>query len=423
MAIVDRRTLLMSLSGSIVSRPTWAGANDRVRVALVGAGDRGRELLDSALRAQNVEIATICDPDENRMREKAAEVEKRTGASPALEPDIRKVIEQRDIDAVVLACCNHWHALGTVWAVQAGKHVYVEKPVSHDPVEGRRMVEAARKYNRAVQGGTQRRSSPRFQRAMGILHSGGIGDIYMARWLFTGPRDSIGFHLPENPPASLHWDLWLGPASKQPFHRNLAHYNWHWFWEFGNGEMGNNGVHSMDVMLWGLGKGIPSKVRSSGGRFGYKDQAETPNTQIATFEYEDRTQILCEVRGLYSNEPTGMHFYGSKGAMHLGPQGQCRIFMGRNEKPEPELPHLDEIQERAHFDNFIAAVRTGRRETLNCDIEIAEQSALMSHLANISYRLGRELHFDPVLRRFSDKEANLLMTRQYRKPYAMPEKV
>jgi predicted dehydrogenase len=409
------------LSGS---RRAFSAPSDRLRVALIGAGGRGRDLLHTACATPGVELAAICDPDEERARSLIAEAESLNSRKPRQASDLRRIYEDREIDAVILTCCNHWHALGTVWAVQAGKHVYVEKPVSHDIAEGQRMVEAARKYNRIVQGGTQRRSSPRFRRAISMLHSGVIGEIYMARWLFTGPRDSLGFKDAETPPASLHWDLWLGPARQQPFHRNLVHYNWHWFWEFGNGEMGNNGVHSMDVVRWALNKGLPKRIHSSGGRFGYKDQGQTPNTQIATFEYDDGVQVLCEIRGLYSDEPTGMHFYGSKGSMHLEPWGASKIVLGRKKEAEPELTALEETQEASHFLNFTAAIRAGKPELLNCDIAEAEQSTAMCHLANISYRLGRELRFDPARRRFTgDEEADRMLAREYRKPFVMPERV
>ena len=421
---MTRRTLLQSLPG-VAGAVVLSGApSDRLRVALIGAGGRGRDLLRTASATPGVEVATICDPDEERMRRMAAESEKFNNRKPGLEPDLRRVFEDKEIDAVILTCCNHWHALGAVWAMQAGKHVYVEKPISHDLNEGRRMVEAARKYKRLVQGGTQRRSSPRFRRAMSMLHSGDIGELYMARWLFTGPRDSIGFKDAEQPPANLHWDLWLGPSPEQPYHRNLVHYNWHWFWDFGNGEMGNNGVHSIDVCRWGLTKGLPVRIDSTGGRYGYKDQAQTPNTQVATLVYEDGTEMLCEIRGLYSNEPTGMHFYGSNGSMHLGPNGDCKVILGRNKEPEPELPPLEETQELDHFLNFANAIRAEKPEMLNCEIAEAEQSTAICHLANTSYRLKRELRFDPAKRQFvGDDEANRMMVREYRKPFVVPERV
>jgi len=403
-----------------------AGANDRIRAAVIGLGGRGRDHMRLLAQIPDVEVVTFCDPDENQMRQKASEFESATGKRPKLVPDVRSVLEDRDIDVITIAACNHWHALATVWACQAGKHVYVEKPVSHDIVEGQKMVEAARKYNRIVQAGTQRRSSDRFRKAIALLHSGAIGDVYLGRWLFTGPRDSIGFREPEPPPPNLHWDLWLGPAPEQRFNRNLVHYNWHWFWDFGNGEIGNNGVHSMDILRWGMQKGLPSRIQSLGGRFGYKDQAQTPNTQSAQFEYADGTMILCEIRGLYSNEQSGMHFYGSKGSLHLDQQGNFEIFLGRATKPDLQSKDMGDPDqmEVGHFSNFLSAVRANDRRKLTCDIAEGDQSTALCHLANISYRLKRELRFDPASRRFlGDAEADALLSRAGRAPFRIGEAV
>ncbi len=413
-----------SFVGTLPAAVPVLNANDRIRVALIGVGGRGRDLLHNASAVSGVEVAVICDADDNRMLKMAAEAETRTGRKPRTEPDLRKVLEDREIDAVILTCCNHWHALATVWAAQAGKHVYVEKPASHDIVEGQKMVEAARKYKRVVQAGTQRRSSPRFQKAVAQLREGLIGDIYLGRYLFTGPRESLGFKQPEPPPPELHWDLWLGPAPSQPFHGNLVHYNWHWFWDFGNGEMGNNGVHNFDILRWGMNRGLPTRVHSAGGRYGYKDQGQTPNTQSASLVYPDGAQILCEIRGLYSNEPIGMHFYGSRGSMHLDPQGNCQVFLGRSRRAEPLPPVPAGDMEVGHLQNFVDAIRADRPELLNCGVEECEQSTALCHLANISYRLGRELRFDPHTRRFpGDEEANRMLARQGRQGFRMPDKV
>jgi predicted dehydrogenase len=404
----------------IGSSRVW-GANDRIRVAIVGMGGRGGDLLRSAARTQGVEVAAICDPDENRMRKGQDELQSRSSQKARLVPDLRKLLEDREVDAVVITTCNHWHALATIWACQAGKHVYVEKPVSHNVFELQKMVEAARKYNRMVQAGTQRRSFGTFRKAIELIRGGTIGDLYMGRFLFTGARDSIGFQQPENPPDELLWDVWLGPAPKQPFHKNLVHYNWHWFWDFGNGELGNNGIHSMDIIAWGLDKGLPTRINSTGGRYGYKDQAETPNTQICTFEYQDGTQVVCEIRGLYTKNEMVMDFFGTKGHMRLDPNGRREILLGRNKAPEPDMGTLENID---HFRNFTDAIRAGKRELLNAEIEKAVPSMVPIHLANISYRLKRELRFDPARMRFvNDPEADRMLTRNYRQPYVVPEKV
>jgi predicted dehydrogenase len=290
--------------------------------------------------------------------------------------------------------------------------------------EGQKLIEAARKYNRIVQGGTQRRSFGRFRHAVELIHKGLIGDVYLSKFVFPGNRDSIGFKPIEPVPGWLNWDLWLGPAQEQPYHGNLVHYNWHWFWDFGNGEMGNNGVHNFDILRWGMNRGLPSRVHSVGGRYGYKDQGQTPNTQSATLVYPDGVQILCEIRGLYSNEPIGMHFYGSKGSMHLDPQGNCQVFLARSRQAEP-LPSVPPgNMEVGHFRNFVDAIRADRPDLLTCGIEECEQSTALCHLANISYRLGREVRFDPQSYRFiGDRQANQLLGSPGRGGFRVPDRV
>ncbi len=404
---------------------SWAGANDRIRVAVIGMGGRGEQLMLEAARIPGVEVATICDPDDRRMENRGSRLEKETGKKPKLEPDLRNIMDDSQIDAVTLSCCNHWHAPAAIYACQAGKHAYVEKPVSHNIWEGRKMVEAARKYNRILQGGTQRRSYGLYRKAFQLLHEGVIGDIYMARGLIFGVRDSIGHKPIEQPPSWLHWDIWLGPAPEQPYHGNLVHYNWHWFWDFGNGELGNNGSHCLDVVRWGLNKGVPSKIHSSGGRFGYDDQAQTPNTQATTFEYDDGTVITCETRGLYTNAEAhgirwGAMFYGSKGYMAIN-DSKYEIYMGRNKKPEPDQGRLDNID---HYNNFIEAIRLNDRNHLQAEIEEIYLSCVLCHLGNIAYRLGGELHFDPATEKFAGNEkANEMLTRKYRAPFVLPERI
>ena len=231
----------------------------------------------------------------------------KTGKRPKIDSDMRRIFEDKEIDAVTIATTNHWHTLTAIWAMQAGKDVYVEKPVSHNIWEGTKLVETARKYNRIAAGGTQRRWWGRFRKAMELIHGGAIGDIYQANFFFPGNRDSIGFKEPKEPPAWLNWDLWVGPAPMQPYHENLVHYNWHWFWDFGNGELGNNGIHLIDVVRWGCRRNCRCVSSSTGGRFGYKDQGQTPNTQNVTWTYEDGSMIVGQLRGLYT---AGAHVLG-----------------------------------------------------------------------------------------------------------------
>ena len=411
---------------------SWAGANDRLRAGIIGMGGRGGGVMKTLADMDGVEVATLCDPDENRMHERGGELEARTGKKPKLEADLRRVIEDPGIDAVFITCCNHWHALAGIWACQAGKHTYVEKPVAHNMREGRMLVDAARKHKRIVMGGTQRRSHPNFQAAIKQIHDGVIGDIYMTRWVLTGARESIGFKQPEAVPASLHWDLWRGPAPEQPFHRNLVHYNWHWFWDFGNGEMGNNGSHSTDICHWGLGKekGLPSRIHAVGGRFGYNDQAETPNTMTSTFEFNDGTLLIGEIRGYYTGEPRGWHFYGTKGYMRIFSSGRFEVFLGRNKKPEPEIGNLPEVEDgfrqvdKIQFSNFFEAIRKDKSEMLNAEIEDIFLSNAFCLLGNISYRLRRELIFDPKTETFAgDDVANHLLSRSYHKDFQAPERI
>jgi predicted dehydrogenase len=400
---------------------TWAAANERVRVAVIGVGSRGAGHVREMLPVANLEVAALVDPDGRRTEEAASLVFQKTGKRPKIDSDMRRIFEDKEIDAVTIATTNHWHALSAIWAMQAGKDVYVEKPVSHNVWEGQKLVEAARKYKRIAAGGTQRRWWGRFRKAIELIHSGAIGDVYQGNFFFPGGRDSIGFKEPKEPPAWLNWDLWLGPAPLQPYHENLVHYNWHWFWDFGNGELGNNGIHLVDILRWGMRKKLPVRVHSTGGRFGYKDQAQTPNTQNVTWVYDDGAMIVAQLRGLYTAETMSWDFFGSKGHLHMMRDGRFRIAMERNKAPEPEPqypPNLD------HFQNFADAVRARDPKLLHAEIEETALSTALCHLGNIAYRVNRDLRFDPSRMEFpGDSEANRLLRRAYRAPYVIAEHV
>jgi predicted dehydrogenase len=411
-----------------------AAASDSIRVAILGLGGRGRDHMRDCAKIPGVKVVAFCDPDETRMAQRAAEFQSLTGQKPALHQDLRRVLEDKDIDAVSIATGNHWHALAAIWACQAGKHVYVEKPVCHDFFSGAQMVAASHKYGRLVQGGTQRRSSGYVRRAIQALREGIIGDVYMARCVHYQDRASLGFKEPENPPGTLDWDLWLGPAPLQSFNRNLHPYNWHWFWDFGNGELGNNGIHYIDVARWGLNKGLPSKIYSTGGRFGYRDQGQTPNTQLVTYQFDDGIEMVMEIRGRYTNSEGGVTsgpmFYGSKGYMISDPHTEgFKVFLNGRSTPEPELGRLDDVdrsgdEELSHFQNFFDAVRAGKREMLTAEINETYLSTAFCLLGNISYRLKRELHFDPSANRFvGDREADEMLRDNYRAPYVVPDSV
>jgi len=414
-----RRHFLVTASAAATQ--TWAGANDRVRVAIVGVGSRGTAHIQEMLPAGNIEVAAVVDPDGRRTEAAAALVSKRTGKSPKIESDMRRVFEDKEIDAVAIATTNHWHTLTAIWAMQAGKDVYVEKPVSHNVFEGIKLVEAARKYKRIAAGGTQRRVWGRFGKAGEVVHAGVIGNVYQGNFVFPGNRDSIGFKETKEPPAWLNWDLWVGPAPMQAYHENLVHYNWHWFWDFGNGELGNNGIHLIDVLRWAMKKTMPVRVESTGGRFGYKDQAETPNTQNVTWVYEDGAMIVGQLRGLYTAEPMSWDLFGEKGHMHLNADGRFQVRLGRSKQSEPESEYPANID---HFKNFADAVRARDPGLLHSEIEETAISTALCHLGNISYRVKRDLRFDPAAMRFAgDDEANGMLTRNYREPYVVPETV
>jgi predicted dehydrogenase len=411
---MQRRSFLVS--GAFAAAQSWAGANDRVRIAVIGVGGRGTAHVKEILPLANAEVAALVDPDGRRTEQTASIVRQRTNKSPKLESDMRRVFDDKDIDAVTIATTNHWHALTAIWAMQAGKDAYVEKPVSHNYFEGVKLVECARKYKRICQGGTQRRAWGIHRKAMELLHGGAIGDVYQANFIFPGRRDSIGFKEVKPVPSWLNWDLWLGPAPMQEYHENLVHYNWHWFWDFGNGELGNNGIHLVDIARWGLQKRLPVKIYSTGGRFGYKDQAQTPNTQNVVWMFEDGSQIVGQLRGLYTAETMGWDFWGSKGHMRLNGDREIIITMGRNKTPEPAVEFPKNLD---HIENFCAAVKSRNQGSLETHLSTA-----FCHLGNISYRLGREMKFDPAKGKFvNDGEGDQLLTRKYRAPYIVPDKV
>ncbi|HFE53113.1 MAG TPA: twin-arginine translocation signal domain-containing protein [Bacteroidetes bacterium] len=447
MAEVNRREFLKSTAvtagavalGVNFVRPQALHANDTIRVAVVGIHGRGGSHIRGFARLPRVEVAAICDVDENVIAKRLKDMEEWGLPKPKTYIDIRKLLEDKDIDAISIATPNHWHALATIWACQAGKDVYVEKPGSHNVWEGRKMVEAARKYNRIVQHGTQARSSVAIKAAIEFLQSGGLGEVYMAKGICYKWRPSIGkVTKPQPVPKGVHYDLWLGPAPYKLPMRKRFHYDWHWFWDYGNGDIGNQGVHQMDIARWGLGVGFPLKVMAMGGHFMFDDNQETPNTMITAFEYPnpegggDKKKILqFEVRHWISNHEGGLGegpsnsvgnlFFGSEGYMVVGNEDApfWKTFMGKKREPGPYAKAGGD-----HFKNFIDAVRARDPKLLNAPIEEGHISSALCHLANISYRLGRSLDFDPQKEQFiGDEEANVMLTRKYREPYVVPENV
>jgi predicted dehydrogenase len=414
-----------------------AAANDRINVAVIGIRSRGHAHCEEFSRIPGVFIHTLCDPDENLFAERVKDCEALQGKAPRTETDLRRVLQNKEIDAISIATPDHWHALATIWGCQAGKHVYVEKPVSHNIHEGRVMVEAARRYNVVVGVGMQNRSLPGVIAAMNFLHEGKLGDIYMAKGLCFKPRDTIGKMMDAPVPAGVHYDLWLGPAPYKPFNPNRFHYNWHWFWDYGCTDLGNQGPHQLDIARWGLNKRVhPQRIKCSGGHFAFKDDQETPNTQLAIYEYEDGAIMQFEVRGLYTNDEDGVLignlFYGSEGWMHLN-GASWKTYFGRKNEPGPSFTEQTQAADPSnlagagssqHFQNFIEAVRANDWMKLTADIEDGHLSSSLAHLGNISYRLGKELVFDSHAEQFvDDPVANSYLTREYRYPYSVPEKI
>jgi predicted dehydrogenase len=437
---MNRRHFLMSsvAAGTAALRSSsLASPNDTVRIACVGVRGQGRAHISHYAKMDRVEIAAICDIDESVLNARLADVEKLGKKRPAAYTDLRKLLEDKSIDAISIATPNHNHTLQVVWACQAGKDVYVEKPCSHDMFEARQIVAAAQKYDRLVQHGTNCRSGIA-REAVQKLREGAIGDLYMARGLCFKWRDTIGRKPVEPVPAGVHYDLWLGPAPEHEFTRNRFHYNWHWFWDYGNGDLGNQGIHQVDVARWGLGVKYPTKVSAMGGHFMFDDDQETPNTLTASFEFDDAGKkkfMVFEVRHWITNHEGGINetgagkevntvgdiFYGSKGYMVVTDEDHATYytFLGKEQQPGPS-GH----DQGNNWANFIDALRTRKHSDLNAPIEEGAISTTLVHLANISYRLGRTLRFDAdSYSCIGDDEANAMFRRKYRAPFVVPEKV
>ncbi len=399
------------------------GPNDTVRVAVIGVRGRGLEHVSSYCNLPDVRITTVCDVDRNVIGPAVKKVARRNGSEPKYVQDLRRVFDDKDIDAVSIATPNHWHALATIWALQAGKDVYVEKPVSHNVSEGRRMVEAARRYDKIVQTGTQCRSHKGIQDAVAYLRSGALGKIYMAKGLCYKPRGSIGHKADAPVPEGVDYNVWLGPAPEKSFNPNRFHYNWHWFWDYGNGDLGNQGIHQMDLARWGLGKNeFPKTVMASGGRFGYSDDGQTPNTELVAFEFDD-CELQFEVRGLPTNEEAkvkiGDIFYGTEGILAITSYTDWYTLLGPKMEPGPRGSGSGD-----HFANFVKAVKDRDPKRLHADIEQGHLSSAYCHLGNIAYRLGRKLHINPSTESFvNDAEADSMLTREYRAPFVVPSKI
>ena len=448
---LTRRTLLTTSAAAAGHRlwsAGWNAASDRVRVAVIGIHGMGKSHIASYSALENVQVAALCDVDESLF---TATVEKLFTAKklpkPKLYTDIRKLLEDKDIDAVSVVTPNHWHSLAAIWAIQAGKHVSVEKPCCHNVFEGQKLVEASTKYNVLVQDGAEQRSNPCAQSAAKFLAEGGLGEVYLSKGMCYKWRPTIGKLPDESVPPGVHYDLWLGPAPQRPFNKNRFHYNWHWNWDYGNGDMGNQGIHEMDVARWLLGVRLPTRVCAMGGHFMFDDDQNTPNSLMAIYEFPneagggDKKKILqFETRHWISNREDP--FLISKKAadpnqymvstentvanLVLGSKGYLvkdvahwQAFLGQERLPGPSGEG-----EGNHYKVFTDAIRSPNPRVFNKGIEEGFYSCCLVHLGNISYRLGRSLNFDPKAMRFvNDPQADAMLTREYRKPFVVPDKV
>ena len=426
---MNRRSFVKNSAGAMAAASligtasTWAGANDRLRVAVLGVHGRGWDHVDAHMNGDNVEVVTLCDPDRLVLAERAEEFSKKYGKKVKTTVDMRDVFADKNVDAVSIATPNHWHALAAIWACQAGKDVYVEKPGCHNLFEGRKIIEAAYKYNRIVQHGVQLRSSPALQEAVHLLQNGVIGKVYLARGLCFRSRPSIGKKPPMWAPSTLEYDLWLGPAQWRPYTQNLVHYNWHWNWDFGNGDVGNQGVHQTDMCTWGLGVNLhPDKICAMGGKFLWDDDKETPEWLSTNYKYTGLNKMIqFETRPWDTNDEAGATvgniFYGEGGYMVIKGYSTFETYLGENRTPGPKGS-----VEGDHFANFHQAVRSRKISDLNAPVETILLSCAIAHLGNIAYRTGHTLDFDPREERFIDNlEADRFLTRHYREPFVVPE--
>ncbi|MGE3317040.1 MAG: Gfo/Idh/MocA family protein [Planctomycetaceae bacterium] len=404
-----------------VGRSAFAAANEKVGIAVLGCG-RGANLAEKFAQLDESQVVAICDVDESRARPLIEKIEKLQGNKPEYIVDYRTLLERNDVDALAVATPDHWHAPVTIASCVAGKDVYVEKPCSHNVVEGRLAVKAARKYGRIVQHGTNLRSAPHYEEAWKLLREGEIGKVLMAKAINNQRR---GLHpaVPDEPvPAGVNYDLWLGPAKERPFNRNHFHSAWHWMWEYGTGDMGNDGVHQIDLGRWAMGLKAPKAVSCSGAKLGSKgDAQETPDSLVVTWEYDDFLYVF-EQRDFTPYRMQGHRvdndniFFGDEGYMMIDRNGY-RIFRKNERGPSHESNWNDSPR---HFQNFVDCVKSRKHEDLIADIEEGHYSAMLCHLGNISYKTGRRLVFDGETETFPhDKDANQLLGREYRKGYEL----
>jgi predicted dehydrogenase len=427
---LHRRRFLTASAATAASLTalTAAGAagrpNERIQIAVMGVRGRGRDHIRMFSALDDVEIAYVCDPDDNVVPAALKAVAARQKRPPRVERDVRRVLQDKAVTALVIAAPDHWHALATIWACQAGKHVYVEKPASHNLIEGRRMVEAARKYHRVVQLGTQSRSSASLARAAEFVRSGKLGKTPHARAWIGGSRPNIGHQKDAEAPTGVDYNLWLGPAPERPFNANRFHYRWHWMWDYGTGELGNNGIHALDRLRWIMDLDAPTRIVAAGGKFFYDDDQETPDTLTATYEFPT-CSVSCEHRIWSPGTGDGAAIYGEHGILMLDREGwHVQKGVDATDKGDGEERS---VEGSVHQRNFIDCIKSSSGTSVrrpNADIEEGHKSTRLCHLGNIAFRTGRALRFDADTETLvGDAEANRLLGRTYRKPFVLPEKV
>lgn len=408
------------------------GANERINVAVMGVNSRGLSLAKNFASQSNCQVGHICDVDARAAEKCIAGVAKIAGERPKASPDFRKALEDKNLDAMVVATPDHWHAPAALIAMKAGKHVYLEKPCSHNPNEGELLVEAARRYKRVIQMGNQRRSWPQVMKAIEELKSGAIGRAYFGKSWYTNKREPIGIGKETAVPEWLDWDLWQGPAPRKAYKDNLVHYNWHWFWHWGTGEALNNGTHMIDLLRWGMGVDYPVRVSSNGGRYHHSDDWETPDTQVISMDFPEGLSMTWEGRSCNARDiegsAVGAMFYGEKGSILITGGDGYKIFdlSGKQIQTIDEKEKIDarntadpaQNLDALHLQNFLGGISKGT--PLRSDIDSGHKSTLLVQLGNISQRTGRSLNIDPKNGHIvNDKEAEKLWSRQYEKGWEM----
>ncbi len=404
---------LTALSGGLYASEAAAQEEQTVVVGVMGVG-RGSALAQYFSKVPGVVVKYLCDTDSLRLGAAHESFSKNVSYEVKTTGDFRNILDDSDVHALIVAAPNHWHAPAGILACAAGKHAYVEKPCCHNPREGEMLVEAARKYKRCVQMGNQRRSGDKIIEGINMLHEGRIGRVYYSRSWYASLRGPIGKGTPAEVPPNIDYELWQGPAPRLPYTSNRLHYNWHWGWHYGNGELGNNGIHSIDLSRWGLEAEYPIRVVASGGRYRFEDDQVTPDTQIVSFEFEDRRQIIweglsCNRDGLYG-DAYGISFHGESGSMRMGGWG----YVMYDEKGKEVAKADGRGAEVEHAANLVAAIRADDPTLLNSDIEEGHKSTLLCHLGNIAYRTGDALLCDPANGHVKDNpEAEKLWGRAY----------